>query len=716
MMKLALHRLPLASTLRKLHCLLRLLGDRLKEREDTRSTRQKVEVQLSCSHRDRLAVLMIYAILVAEGTSSIARATSITFAPELLDVHRLAMHRPVSRVGAFSSYDRTGGNDDGDSPRWLRKEHGGLVIAELTGKGAITRIWTPTPIDSPTEFYFDGETRPRLVVSFKNIFSGNTEPFVGPLVGHELGGYYSYVPIEFDKSIKIIVHGDSLQFYMVNYVIYDSSAANRTVSTNAVPKLRGLNADGHKSTRDQLLPAGGRIVIFDSHTPGRIQSMRLSPAQAFVGGDRDIVLRIYWDGEDRPAVEVPAGDFFGYSFGKPAMHSIVLGTEGDSNYVLYPMPFSRSARVELVSERRTGEPLHVRSEVVFSDVGRMPGEGLFHAVWRRENPTEIGRPFTFLEARGAGQIVGVVLQAQGPSDGGTPFFEGDDEVVIDGNETVHGTGSEDSFNGGFYGLPGRWDHRASLPFSGCLGYDREISRTGGYRIFVGDAYTFNHSIQYTIEHSAEGNDIPTDYVSTTYYYLDRAASASAPLPNVAARAVVQPREFTLVFDTGTARVAGMLRVSLVPQITKETGQWQTFLALLPNDSILLSVPRQFQPSILHLPGRACTARQINDYESVLGPPTVVFDVQVPSTGKYKISVDGITGPSRGVLQLRNHDSPAGPRVDFFARKRGLVSGQNLGELALSEGQNPIYLSVPAKNSQSAGGEVDLVRINGIRVD
>lgn len=33
---------------------------------------------------------------------------------------------------------------------------------------------------------------------------------------------------------------------------------------------------------------------------------------------------------------------------------------------------------------------------------------------------------------------------------------------------IQGTGSEDSFNGGWYDVPGRWEMRTSLPLSGAL--------------------------------------------------------------------------------------------------------------------------------------------------------------------------------------------------------------------------------------------------------
>ena len=117
------------------------------------------------------------------------------FADALQQVDALARFRPVVKIGSFSSYDRNGGNDDGFSGKhsFLRKEGDGLVIAELHGPGVLTRIWTPTPTTDPLEFYFDGETSPRLRLPFLELFGGQSPPFVAPLSGRGMTAWVSSV-------------------------------------------------------------------------------------------------------------------------------------------------------------------------------------------------------------------------------------------------------------------------------------------------------------------------------------------------------------------------------------------------------------------------------------------------------------------------------------------------------------------------------------------
>ena len=69
------------------------------------------------------------------------------------------------------------------------------------------------------------------------------------------------------------------------------------------------------------------------------------------------------DGEPDPAVLAPAGDFFGYAWGEPAVRSLLLGTDGDTDYVYFPMPFDTSARIELLAEGSSAPVAEIQTEV-----------------------------------------------------------------------------------------------------------------------------------------------------------------------------------------------------------------------------------------------------------------------------------------------------------------------------------------------------------------
>lgn len=74
-------------------------------------------------------------------------------------------------------------------------------------------------------------------------------------------------------------------------------------SANAAREL-GL---GWKLSPCVLVKSGETFVVMDNDGPGIIRHMWFTMAWQF---HRDLILRIYWDGDEFPSVESPMGDFF----------------------------------------------------------------------------------------------------------------------------------------------------------------------------------------------------------------------------------------------------------------------------------------------------------------------------------------------------------------------------------------------------------------------
>ena len=392
--------------------------------------------------QNRLLGLLIIVVILCSPFYSITApmAEEETFVPgiqELYRLDRLAVLKDSVQVASISSYDRTGGNDDGFSGKnsFVRKEKDGLVLADLTGPGVIYRIWTPTPTDDIMEFYFDGETTPRISVKFREMFMGKQPVFERPLVGYGAGGFYSYVPLAFEKSCKVFIRAEVMQFYQINYAIYPEGKGIKTFTPNPgeeekkqIEKAKTLFSMAGKDISSYIIPegsgteliktkitlqAGKSTTLFDIDRPGRIVKIRINPAEALTGKKRDIILRAYWDGETEPSIACPVGDFFGYSWGEPSAKSLLTGSNNGVNYCYFPMPFDQSARLELCYDTATGKDITVYAEVTFAAKPREKNEGKFYSLWHRENPTAKGKPFTFIDTKGRGHLVGVTQQSPG---------------------------------------------------------------------------------------------------------------------------------------------------------------------------------------------------------------------------------------------------------------------------------------------------------------
>lgn len=621
---------------------------------------------------------------------------------ELTRLDLLPQFKQSIRVGSFSSYDRTGGNDDGFSGTYsfVRKDDEGLVIAELDGPGAIYRIWTPTPTDDVFAFYFDGEAKPRLEIPFRQLFTGEREPFVAPVVGYGAGGFYCYLPILFEKSIRIVARAESIQFYQINYALYAEDAGVTTFDSYTRKQLapavelfgsagENISAstappDANVRTKSNILSlgAGESATFFEIDEPGRIVGLRLGPASTFAGKDRQAVVRIYWDGDPEPAVVSPVGDLFGYSWGDPAMQSILAGTADNRNYLYFPMPFDRSARIELTSERA----IEVHGEIDWTNIPRTANEGRFYALWRRENPTTIGQPFTFINTRGRGHIVGAVLQAQGFESAQTDFFEGDDQATLDGELVIHGTGSEDFFNGGWYNVTGRWMSRVSLPLSGCLDYKNPLGRTGGYRFMLTDVYPYEKSAQLTIEHSPTGNSFATDYVGVTYLYSEERPTMAFEIPPLAGRRVSDPDR--IVFQPG----------------------WSVPLDSFSFQNMTLT---KIQEKIEGEEMRYLKVRA--EQEDLLGLHGLGFRCELPESGAYAVTMEALAGPDQAMVQIYRNEKAEGEIVDLYSLQRRKTDRLPLAVMNFSEGENVVLLKLIGKNPRSFGLGLDVITLTFERV-
>jgi len=320
-------------------------------------------------------------------------------------------------------------------------------------------------------------------------------------------------------------------------------------------------------------------------------------------------------------------------------------------------------------------------------VARRENEGRFYAIWRRENPTTKGKPFTFVETEGRGHIVGFIQQSQGLESGNTYFFEGDDQTTIDGELVIHGTGSEDLYNGGWYDVTGRWDSKRSFPLSGCLGYKKHLGRTGGYRFFLGDAYSYRKSVLQTIEHAPTGNNLLNDYCAVTFLYsLDR-PTCEFDLPPAVQRKVIDPKRIVFATWWNIPISAFSYRDgSLTKKEEKISGKNVRFLSLRAKG---------------------------ND---TFGHHFICFICELPSAGKYKISLDAVKGPSQGKVQMFMDEAPVGPEVDLYAAKRECALDEYIATLNLTEGPNRLLFKLTGKHAESQGLGLDLTNIICERVD
>lgn len=620
----------------------------------------------------------------------------------LMRIDLLPQHINNLNIRQVSSYDTTGGNDDGFSGRfsYLRKEKNGLVIAELKGPGTIKRIWTPTPSEDTIQFFFDNEKEPRINIKFIELFNGNVYPFSRPVVGNEVGGYYCYLPIPFRNACKIVLKGKVMQFIQIDYAIAERPD-NRTsfpkklsgremeilekvIETwkntgKGVPDLLKLpSGEIQKKSTTMLLRPGEESSLFDDADGGRIIGFEIIPQSDFNKSFKDVILRAEWDNDKVPAINCPVTDFFGYAFGKPSMQSMLLGVNNMLHYCFIPMPYSSRADLKLVylkNEYNAGKEISCKVTVYFNNSGLKPDEGKLYVKWNRDNNVEKGKPYKILETTGRGHYIGTMLQAQGLNSGMTIFFEGDDECYIDGKLRLHGTGSEDYFNGGWYALADRWDQAFSLPVHGSLAYSIPLAHTGGYRFYISDKLSFEKSFKLTIEHGGVGNNIPADYTSVAFYYCDRPLPENEKPSNELLTAIKSPK--TLEY----------------------------WLALLP--------VRAFSEDSEITKEKWTDAKTKKDYEALKFSATedgfIKFGLDVPEDGDYKLYISYFRGKECGNFQVNQRQIPI-KTCQGYAPETTFIEKEYIGTMNIKSQTNTVTLTLKGNNSSKGPRSVVVHRL------
>ncbi len=277
-----------------------------------------------------------------------------------------------------------------------------------------------------------------------------------------------------------------------------------------------------------------KVVLADITGQGAIQQIWLTCHPDFW---RRLVLRMYWDDETSPSVEVPVGDFFCNGWGVrcniTSLPVCVNPAGGFNSY--WEMPFRKHALITI--ENLWPDDLagfYYQINYTLTDV---PADcAYFHAQWRRSNPLKYAEVHTLLDGvKGQGQYVGTYL-AWGVNNNGW-WGEGEIKFYMDGDTlfpTICGTGTEDYFGGAWdFEFPLGQYGPFSSPYTGLPqvikpdGLYSTQQRFGMYRWHIMDPIRFKQDLRVTIQAlgwRARQKDGPRylpgqdDIASTSFWY------------------------------------------------------------------------------------------------------------------------------------------------------------------------------------------------------
>jgi hypothetical protein len=297
---------------------------------------------------------------------------------------------------------------------------------------------------------------------------------------------------------------------------------------------------GWKISPAVRIKAKETFTFADVKGSGAVQQIWMTPT----GHWRFAILRIYWDGEESPSVEVPVGDFFAAGWGKYSQISSlpVCVNPGSALNCYWEMPFRKSFRMTMENIADEDMTLFYQVNYTLTDV---PADAaLFHAQFRRVNPLPYKSIYTILDGvRGWGHFVGTVL-SWGVNNTGW-WGEGEIKFFLDGDgeyPTICGTGTEDYFCGSynFENQKTKQYQEFTTPYSGLAlvirpdGLYESQQRFGLYRWHIMDPIRFESDLRVTIQAlgwRSGGRYLPMqdDIASVAFWYQKE---PHAPFPKL----------------------------------------------------------------------------------------------------------------------------------------------------------------------------------------
>jgi hypothetical protein len=257
---------------------------------------------------------------------------------------------------------------------------------------------------------------------------------------------------------------------------------------------------GAKGRPSEIVKPGQSVTLVDTSGPGVLRRIWMTTSEHQSPRTmRSLRIEMFWDGANKPAVAAPLNDFFGMGLGrKTAFESALFADpEGRSFNCFAPMPFRKNAKMVVTNESE-------KDIMIFYEVDLTLGDDLgsdalyFHAHWRRENPTALGREFEILpKVKGAGRFLGAnVGLVEDPAYHGGWFGEGEVKIYLDGDgehPTLAGTGTED-WIGTAWG-----QKKFAQRTTGCPIHDLDTKSWCFYRYHVDDPVFFDSDCRVTLQ-------------------------------------------------------------------------------------------------------------------------------------------------------------------------------------------------------------------------
>jgi len=462
----------------------------------------------------------------------------------------------------------------------------------------------------------------------------------------------------------------------------------------------------HNADNSRVMPGDSKVIL-EAEGPGVVTHMWytfLGPGKhpwATNGSatHQEMLIRIFYDGNDKPGVEAPFGDFFANCFGKRSevISLPVIVEDADSYNTFWPVPFHKSIRIEIVNQSKDKNINLLYYNIDWIKKKKLPKDTpYFYARYRQEYPTRPGDDYLILETEGKGHYVGTVFSVRTRSP--SWFGEGDEKIYIDGEQdpSIWGTGTEDYFLSA-WGL----QSGVNTPYFGTVYFDQwgiVGGHTSAFRWHIADPLVFNNKIKVTIEHlgwispdeneerkAHSWNEREDDFATVAFWYQTGIPTFDEPVPPAEERILPSLDKVFMAsatlnsgsFESGKAEIQDNLGFYMNGQILFKPGSGSAKITI--PFIVEEKKPARLLLAVTKAPDYGIWQAYLNGIK--IGQPMNLYDEAVrewehhlldfwPDPGQYKLELRLVdrdhrsTGDLLGIESVRLRERR--PRVTDFA--------------------------------------------------
>ncbi|MEP6845119.1 MAG: glycoside hydrolase family 172 protein [Panacibacter sp.] len=306
-----------------------------------------------------------------------------------------------------------------------------------------------------------------------------------------------------DANVEIDNHDDLFK-YNDHVDTRWSSPENRNGAKGGGGKENNT-AKGHAF---DSIAAGATYTLLDVQEQGMINRIWITINDRSPEMLRALKLEMLWDGETKPAVSVPLGDFFGVGLGQTTVfqNALFANAEGRSFNCFIQMPFKTGVKIHIVNESSRVLQM-IFFDVDYSLLKHWNNNYMyFHAYWQRDTATKLAEDYEVLpQLEGRGRFLGSNIGVEANRAYGKSWFgEGEVKIYLDNDKdypTLNGTGTED-YIGTAWGQ-GKFINT----YTGCTVADDSLLQWAFYRYHIPDPVFFKTGCKVVLQQiGGDGTD------------------------------------------------------------------------------------------------------------------------------------------------------------------------------------------------------------------